>query len=468
VSEASIYQWTDTYRNAGIEGLERKKRRGDSKLRPELYQFVRDELLKKNMTLEEVRRRAIEHAHKKLKVTADVPDNDICSIDQVRYVDQQLCDGVKTYGREGREKYRSKQELVGHFEADYPNHIWQVDHSKLDILVIDPATGEAKRPWLTLVLDDHCRAVMGYHLSFEANSRTISLAMRQAMLPKPDIPKWIMHGTPTILYTDNGKDYLSHHLVEVCRHFKIELKPHEPHRPQSKGKIERFFGTIKNMLIRFLDGYTGGSTKERPPNVTAALTLDELDEKLLDFFVNKYHERSHRSMKTTPRLRWQESNHTIRTIDTNEEGALDYLLEQDTRTGQNDGIQFKNGCYIDEQGLLQNCIGRQATIFYDRHDIAEIVVRFKHPDGKERRCVAKRNPGAREVADISARNRSQDQQEVQKSRRRSRRANADTTSQQKQGSSDSTQQNTSNSQPSTSQPRDSKYILYDFEVEDDV
>lgn len=277
-----------------------------------------------------------------------------------------------------------------------------------------------------------------------------------------------MHGIPDVFYTDNGRDFKSGHIGAVCARYKIEINRHEEYLPRAKGKIERFFRTIKDMLIRFLDGYTGGSTKERPSNVTAKLTLDQLNEKLRDYFVNRYHEKSHRSMKTTPRLRWQESNHTIRTIDTNEEGALDYLLEQDTRTGQNDGIQFKNGCYIDEQGLLQNCIGRQATIFYDRHNIAEIVVRFKHPDGKERRCVAKRNPGAREVADISARNRNQDQQEVRKSRRRSRRANADTTGQQKQRSSDSTQQNTSNSQPSKSQPQRREYLLYDFEEEDNV
>jgi putative transposase len=285
------------------------------------------------------------------------------------------------------------------------------------------------------------------------------------MLPKTHIPKWIMHGIPTILYTDNGKDYLSHHLVEVCRHFKIELKPHEPHHPQSKGKIERFFRTIKDMLIRFLDGYTGGSTKERPSRVTAKLTLDQLDEKLQDFFVNTYHEQSHRSIKTTPRLRWQESKHTIRTIDTTEEGALDYLLEQDTRTGQKDGIHFKNGCYIDDQGLLDTCIGRQATIFFDRHNITEIVVRFKHPDGEERRCVAKRNPGARKVADISARNRNRNQQDVRKSRQRSRRANTSTTGQPESSEPVHSHDRTPESHKARTQP--SRFVLYDFEAEDD-
>src|SRR5207244_1047616 len=66
-------------------------------------------------------------------------------------------------------------------EADDPNAIWQADHTPLDILLIRP-DGNVAKPWLTVVIDDHSRAVAGYFLSFEDPSALhTSLALGQAI-----------------------------------------------------------------------------------------------------------------------------------------------------------------------------------------------------------------------------------------------------------------------------------------------
>ena len=70
-------------------------------------------------------------------------------------------------------------------EAAKPNEIWQADHTLLDLWVVTPS-GRSRRPWLTLIEDDHSRAVAGYAVNLGAPSAlTTALAFRQAIWRKP-------------------------------------------------------------------------------------------------------------------------------------------------------------------------------------------------------------------------------------------------------------------------------------------
>jgi putative transposase len=60
--------------------------------------------------------------------------------------------------RAGRSGVRNRYELIHRHRAEAPNALWQADHTTLDILVVD-ANGKPARPWLTIILDDHSRAV---------------------------------------------------------------------------------------------------------------------------------------------------------------------------------------------------------------------------------------------------------------------------------------------------------------------
>ena len=83
-------------------------------------------------------------------------------------------------------KYEEQFDLVHIREANYPNEIWQADHTLLDIEIFDEK-GQKNRPWLTIILDDYSRCIAGYNLSFAAPSaiRT-SLTLHQAIWTKRD------------------------------------------------------------------------------------------------------------------------------------------------------------------------------------------------------------------------------------------------------------------------------------------
>src|SRR5262249_40570881 len=85
-----------------------------------------------------------------------------------------------TLAQEGTKAYSQSFDLLHRREAEAPNAIWQADHTQLDIFIDD--AGQAKKPWLTVILDDYSRAVAGYAVSFSAPSAIqTALTLRQAI-----------------------------------------------------------------------------------------------------------------------------------------------------------------------------------------------------------------------------------------------------------------------------------------------
>ncbi len=56
-----------------------------------------------------------------------------------------------------------------HTDAAQPSdHRWQIDHTLLDVIVVDPETrAPLGRPWLTMVVDQRSRIPVGFHLAME-------------------------------------------------------------------------------------------------------------------------------------------------------------------------------------------------------------------------------------------------------------------------------------------------------------
>ena len=59
----------------------------------------------------------------------------------------------------------------------------------------------------------------------------------------------IRRGIPERLYVDNGANYRSRHLALVCAKLGVALIHARPHQPQGKGKIERYFRTLRATLL---------------------------------------------------------------------------------------------------------------------------------------------------------------------------------------------------------------------------
>ena len=144
------------------------------------------------------------------------------SYESVRRIIQGLDRALLALAHHGPNVHRDDFELVLRRESSHPNDVWQADHTELDVMVLDGG-GTPARPWLTVVLDDHSRAVAGYTVFLGTPTSTqTALALHQAIWRKSD-PGWAVCGIPATLYSDHGADFTSAHVEHVCADLRMQL-----------------------------------------------------------------------------------------------------------------------------------------------------------------------------------------------------------------------------------------------------
>lgn len=242
----TLQRWHQRYRAGGIAALDPHPRTdaGTRHTDPAIVAFIeRLALTRPRPSIATLYRLTITEAGRQ-----HLPEP---SYSTVRGIVQALDPALVTLALEGPASYRDRHELVYRFHADQPNRLWQADHSELDILIAG-VNNKPDRPWLTAVMDDNSHAICGYTVFTGAPSALqTALAMRQAIWRKPD-PSWAMCGIPDILYVDHGSDFTSRHLERTAVELHIRLIHSTVARPQGRGKIERFFGTVNTEMLTTL------------------------------------------------------------------------------------------------------------------------------------------------------------------------------------------------------------------------
>ncbi|MCL9847592.1 integrase [Ralstonia solanacearum P673] len=204
---------------------------------------------------------------------------------------------------------RKHRNAIGRLDVEEILDRWEIDHTLLDILIVDPKTGEViGRPYITVVLDRHSRMIMGFliHLSTpntESVLRTIERAIRpkQAWLASyPDVVnEWRACGLPRYCVPDNAAEFHAFGLVAAFNELGIELLFPRSRGPEMKGAVERFFRTMAEDLIHRLAGTTFSNPRERgdyPSEQLACITLADLNALVTKWIVDCYHQRPHRGL----------------------------------------------------------------------------------------------------------------------------------------------------------------------------
>ncbi|MFC0294253.1 Mu transposase C-terminal domain-containing protein, partial [Brachybacterium muris] len=185
-------------------------------------------------------------------------------------------------------------------------------------------------------------------------------------------PAWPMCGLPDVLYVDHGSDFTSDQLAHTAVDLHIRLIHSTVARPQGRGKIERFFGTINTELLATLPGHI----TEGHPWPTPKLSLAALDS-ALEAFVATYNDRTHSELGTSPRSAWIADGWLPRMPESLEDLDRLLLTVAKTRVVRRDGIRFQGLRYVSP--TLAGYVGRSVVIRYDPRDITEIRV-FGHDE----------------------------------------------------------------------------------------
>jgi len=304
------------------------------------------------------------------------------SYSTVRSIVTGIDPGLRTLALHGDAAYRDRFELVHRRSAARPNEQWQADHTLLDLQILD-AKQQPARPWLTVVLDDHSRAVAGYRVFLgDPTAEQTALALHQAAGRKTN-PAWPVTGLPDVLYSDHGSDFTSGRLERVCLDTHIRLIHSRVGIPQGRGKIERFFGTVTTELLPHLPGHIPHGTRGHPLT-PPTLTLGQLDGILERFVIEDYHARPHNETGQPPVERWLGDGWIPRAPAHPEDLDLLLLTAATGRVVQRDGIRFAGTRYLSP--VLAAYVGETVTIRYDPRDAAEL--RVYHHDQYLCRAIA--------------------------------------------------------------------------------
>lgn len=198
-------------------------------------------------------------------------------------------------------------------QATLPLERASIDHCRLDVFVVDEQTGlPLGRPWLTVILDECTRMVLGYSLSFDdPSAMTVMRALRHAMLPKDQDPDllnaWPAWGVIHTLVVDNGMEFHGFSLDHATGRFGTTVQTCPRRQPWYKGKIERYFRTVMSDLLSEIPGRTFSNVVDRGDYDSAkhaVITLDSLNRVLKIWTVDFYHQRRHSALGETPASKW--------------------------------------------------------------------------------------------------------------------------------------------------------------------
>jgi putative transposase len=169
--------------------------------------------------------------------------------------------------------------VFGRFEAARPNEIWTGD--ALHAIRVD-----GRKTYLFAFLDDHSRAVMAARFGFAEDTIRLAAALRPALQAR---------GVPEHAYVDNGSAFVDAWLLRACAKLGIKLVHSQPGRPEGRGKIERFFRTVRGQFLAEL-------TEARAAQVKG---LAELNKLFTAWTETVYHVREHSETGQPPLARWE-------------------------------------------------------------------------------------------------------------------------------------------------------------------
>ena len=237
------------------------------------------------------------------------------------------------------------------YEAEFANQTWQSD--MLFGPWVQRSGGGKIQVFLQATLDDASRLIP--HAQFYPNQGLDCFldCLRQAIWAR---------GIPTRLYMDNAKIYRSPQLARIAASIGILIIHTPPYQPEGRGKIERFFRSIREQFLADLDP-------------KALLSLDQLNERLWHWLDTVYHRREHSSLQTTPLLRWQRDIAQVRQLPPATDMRRLFFHRVDRLVRRDSTFQLRNRFFEAPPPLA----GRKIEVRFDPLDLTQVEI---YCDGK--------------------------------------------------------------------------------------
>ena len=171
---------------------------------------------------------------------------------------------------------RSAGKVYGRFEAQVRNELWTGDGLHGPTL----SGGAARRAVLLAFIDDHSRLLVGWRWGVGEDVFRLEAALRAALMAR---------GVPEAVLVDRGSAFVSSQLLRACAVLGVKLIHASPRAATTKGKIERFFRTVRDQFLVEIDD---------------GVELAELNRLFSAWLEVVYHRRVHSETGQTPLARF--------------------------------------------------------------------------------------------------------------------------------------------------------------------
>mgnify|MGYP001585865866 CR=1 FL=1 len=334
------------YREHGFDGLKPKPRSDIGRPR---------RLGNDQMQTLRVRCKAFPHfsvtmLHENLKADGLLGDPPLCYNSLLRIIQKE-----NLLPKEGRRDKRKRYEL------SCVNELWVCDFMHGPTVNIDHRHQKAI---LCAIIDDHSRMIVGHAFSANETVSILTVVLKDA---------FSAFGLPKRFYVDNGPSFSSDLLTSACAHAGISLIHSKPYDAPSRGKIERFFRSVRD---RFLC------------TIIEELSLDELNSKFDCWLQDDYHHKHHSGIDQKPIDRYHVSATKTEIRRVGRAELDEYFLVRHERIVNNDStISFKGriyevpAAYIRQRVELRHPIDDIADIWL--YDSGQKVCKIKLVDKLE-------------------------------------------------------------------------------------
>jgi putative transposase len=246
---------------------------------------------------------------------------------------------VRTAGMDRQKRMRLKDcEQNLKFDFDTPLECVQADG--LYTVAVADAKGKKRQAILLAFLDDATRRVLFAGFAFSENSLLFERGIKHILLA---------HGRLGKLYADNGSAFISGQTQRILDTLGITLVHSRPGKPAGRGKVERFFRTVREQFLR-------------PLEVQALKNLEDLEIRFHTWLESEYHRSPHRGLGgKTPLEAWVEKAGSIIPVDPTVDYARVFLHETSRKVHKDSTITLEGVLYE----LSSTLIGERISLFYD-------------------------------------------------------------------------------------------------------
>ncbi len=236
----------------------------------------------------------------------------------------------------------SAPEAFGRFEAAAPNDRWTGD------ALHGPLVGGHKA-YLFAFIDDHSRVLTGYRWGHSEDTVRLEAALRHGLGSR---------GIPRSAYVDNGSAFVAAPLLRACAVLGIRLIHSRPGRPEGRGKIERFFRTVRDQFLVEV-------------NARGVVDLIEMNRLFGAWVETAYHRRIHSETKTSPLERFVAGGPFV--IPTPAQLHEAFLWSEQRMVTKTATVSLHGNTFEVEAVL----VGRRVECVFDPFDLTAIEVRYQ-------------------------------------------------------------------------------------------